>query len=107
MRRTAAHIRKEVGTALTSLDEHKGNELVVLDLRAVSDATDYFLIASGTSDTHVRAVAENVVEALNARGVRPLTLSRHEGHLPHHVPEREDLHRQRFDRQHQLFRQCR
>ena len=37
---------------------------MVLDLRGLSDATDYFIIASGTSDTHVRALTERVMEAL-------------------------------------------
>lgn len=49
----------------------KANDVVLLDLRKVSDATDFFLIASGTSDTHVRAVAGHVVEALRALGIRP------------------------------------
>jgi ribosome-associated protein len=43
---------------------------VVLDLRKLSDATDYFVVVSGTSDTHVRAIAEHVLEALRDRGVR-------------------------------------
>lgn len=37
---------------------------MVLDLRGLSDATDYFIVASGTSDTHVRALTERVMEAL-------------------------------------------
>lgn len=49
----------------------KANDVVLLDLRRVSDATDFFLIASGTSDTHVRAVAGHVVEELRKQGVRP------------------------------------
>ena len=40
------------------------------DLRKLSDATDYFVVVSGTSDTHVRAIAEGVLEALRERGVR-------------------------------------
>lgn len=47
---------------------------MVLDLSGVSDMTDYFVIASGTSDTHVRALGERVQEAL-----------KHEGHPAHHV----------------------
>jgi ribosome-associated protein len=43
---------------------------VVLDLRGITDATDGFLIVSGTSDTHVRAIAEHVLETLRLRGVR-------------------------------------
>lgn len=49
----------------------KANNIVVLDLERVSNATDYFLIASGSSDTHVRAIAEHVVDELKKEGVRP------------------------------------
>ena len=49
----------------------KANDVVLLDLRRVWDATDFFLIASGTSDTHVRAVAGHVMEELREQGVRP------------------------------------
>jgi len=48
----------------------KATNVVVLDLTSVTDATDYFVIASGTSDTHVRAIAEHVLEALAKEGVR-------------------------------------
>lgn len=48
----------------------KANDIVVLDLARVSDATDYFVIASGSSDTHVRAIAEHVLEELRREGVR-------------------------------------
>jgi len=43
----------------------------VLDLRSVSDAADYFVIASGTSDVHVRTLAESVQHAIEQRGRRP------------------------------------
>ncbi len=48
----------------------KARDVVMLDLNEVSDATDYFVIASGTSDTHVRAIAEHVLEELRKEGVR-------------------------------------
>lgn len=48
----------------------KATNVVMLDLGTVSDATDYFVIASGTSDTHVRAIAEHVLEELRKEGVR-------------------------------------
>lgn len=48
----------------------KANDVMMLDLARVSDATDYFLIASGSSDTHVRAIAEHVMEQLRKEGVR-------------------------------------
>lgn len=48
----------------------KANDVVVLDLTRVTDMTDFFVIASGTSDTHVRAVAEQVRDSLARKGVR-------------------------------------
>jgi ribosome-associated protein len=48
----------------------KANNVLMLDLSEVSDATDYFVIASGSSDTHVRAIAEHVLEELKKEGVR-------------------------------------
>jgi ribosome-associated protein len=48
----------------------KANNVVLLNLSEVSDATDYFLIASGSSDTHVRSIAEHVLEQMKKEGVR-------------------------------------
>jgi ribosome-associated protein len=60
--------------ALEAIDDLRGVHPVVLDLRGLSDATDYFVIASGTSDAHVRGIAEHVMDRLG-RG----------GHRTHHV----------------------
>jgi ribosome-associated protein len=38
----------------------KANDVIVMNLTALTDMTDYFVIASGTSDTHVRSIAEHV-----------------------------------------------
>ena len=51
------------------LVDSKTNDVVMLDLREVTDMTDYFIMASGTSDTHVRATAQHVIEALRKEGV--------------------------------------
>lgn len=57
--------------AVAACGERQAVDGVVLDLRRLSDATDFFLVVSGTSDTHVRAIAEGVVETLQTQGVRP------------------------------------
>ena len=49
----------------------KANDVVILDLEGVSDMTDCFVIASGSSDTHVRAIAEHVAEEMKKRGFEP------------------------------------
>ncbi len=54
--------RDHLRLAANALEDHNAKDIVVLDLRTLSDATDYFVIATGSSDTHVRALAEHVVE---------------------------------------------
>ncbi|MGZ8414757.1 MAG: ribosome silencing factor, partial [Gemmatirosa sp.] len=54
--------------ALLALDL-KANDVVLLDLKGVTDMTDFFVVASGTSDTHVRSVAEHVIAELKKEGV--------------------------------------
>jgi ribosome-associated protein len=51
--------------------DRKAADMLVMDLRGISNATDYFLVASGTSDMHVRAIAEHIIEELKKEGVRP------------------------------------
>lgn len=47
----------------------KANDLVILNLEGVSDVTDCFVIASGTSDTHVRSIAQHVMDEMDRRGM--------------------------------------
>lgn len=55
--------------AVQLAEDMKANDVQVLDLRGVTDMTDFFVIASGTSDTHVRAVAEHIQAGLKTAGV--------------------------------------
>lgn len=54
-----------------ALADRKAVDAVVLDLRGLCAATDYFVIASGTSDAHVRGMAEHLLTALAPRGIAP------------------------------------
>src|SRR5258707_2161605 len=49
----------------------KAVDPVVLDLRGLCTATDYFVIVSGTSNAHVRGMAEYLVSALAPSGIEP------------------------------------
>lgn len=57
---------------LAALDDGKAREIKVLDVRGKTSVTDYMVVASGTSDRHVRAVADHVAEKSKARGAPPL-----------------------------------
>lgn len=48
----------------------KANDVVLLNLQGVTDMTDFFVIASGTSDTHVRSIGEHIVSEMKKEGVR-------------------------------------
>lgn len=60
----------EVERAARLALERKASDVVVLDLRGLSSATDFFLIGSGNSDIQVRAIAEHVREELRDDGLR-------------------------------------
>jgi len=45
-------------------ENKKAENLVVLDVRKLSSVTDYFVIASGTSEPHLRAIVEEVTSQL-------------------------------------------
>jgi len=51
-----------------SLDDDKAEEIVVIDLAGKSGIADYMVIASGRSQRHVIAMAQNLQERLKARG---------------------------------------
>jgi ribosome-associated protein len=62
----------DVHAVVNALETHKAADIVVLDLRSLrAGATDFFIVASGASDTHVRALGERVLAALSADGRRP------------------------------------
>lgn len=56
------------------LFDRKAKDVIVLDLRGISSATDFFLIATGTSDTHVASIADHVVEENRGSGLRPVNV---------------------------------
>ena len=53
------------------LQSRKAEELSSIDLRGLADFADYFIVCNGNSDTHVRALADAVIEGLKEAGQRP------------------------------------
>jgi ribosome-associated protein len=53
-------------------DNKKAEDIVVLDVRKLSSVTDYFVIASGTSEPHLRAIVDEITDTLRDEyDVRP------------------------------------
>lgn len=55
---------------MAALEDMKAVNVKVLDVRRLTDITDTMVIASGTSDRHVRSVAERVIEKAKQAGFR-------------------------------------
>lgn len=53
------------------LDNKKAMDLELIETKELTIVSDYFIIASGTSNTHVRALADEVEEEMKKLGVEP------------------------------------
>jgi ribosome-associated protein len=65
-----AKIAEHARRAATLCVDNKAQDVVLLDLHGVTDMADYFVVATGTSDTHVRSVAQHVVEEMARAGLK-------------------------------------
>jgi ribosome-associated protein len=56
-------------------DNKKAEDIVILDVRELSSVTDYFVIASGTSEPHLRAIVEEIISKLrDDHEIRPVRI---------------------------------
>lgn len=60
--------------ALEALDDLKGRDAITLDVRAMTDITDYMLVCTGTSNRHVKSLADNVALTLKKRGCPAMSI---------------------------------
>ena len=65
--------RRKATTIARLADEQKASQILTLDVKAVCNFADYFVIATCRSTLHLRAVANRVVREMRELGHRPLT----------------------------------
>ena len=70
-RKKAARLPSQIDRAIAAAEDKKALDLMVLDLRKAAGFTDFFLICSGSNPRQIRAIADGVIEALAADGVKP------------------------------------
>jgi ribosome-associated protein len=70
-RNKAARLPSQIDRAIAAAEDKKALDLIVLDLRKAAGFTDFFLICSGSNPRQIRAIADGVIEALAADGVKP------------------------------------
>ncbi len=64
---------------VNALDATKAHDIVKLDVRDLTSVTDYMIIASGTSNRHVRALVDNVSEKARAAGRKAIGIEGEDG----------------------------
>lgn len=52
-----------------ALDDKKGADIKIIDISTVSTIADYFVIATGNSNSQVSALVENVEEQMHKNGI--------------------------------------
>jgi ribosome-associated protein len=61
-------------------DDKKAEDLVVIDVRKLSSVTDYFVVATGTSEPHLRAIINSILDRLHdEHGIHPNAVEGKEG----------------------------
>lgn len=57
-------IKKAVRKTVNILDERKAENIIILDLKKLTSITDYFIIATANSSTHLKTLAKDIVKTL-------------------------------------------
>jgi len=71
--RAAARPSEPVRTAAALAADRKAADIVVLDLSGQTSVTDAFIICTGRSDIHVRAICQHIEKELRESGMRPIS----------------------------------
>lgn len=69
---------ERIQALVDAVADRKGEDVVALDVRRVTSFADTFVLATGSSDRNVRAIADAVVEAAQALGSTPLGVEGYE-----------------------------
>ncbi len=64
-------MNKKLKIAVKALDSKKAVEITALEIGSLTIVADYFVIAAGTSNTQVRALADEVEYQLGLEGIEP------------------------------------
>jgi ribosome-associated protein len=51
-------------------EEKKAKDVLILEMAGLTDMADYFMLASGTSERHVRTIADHILTSMKSQGVK-------------------------------------
>jgi ribosome-associated protein len=67
-----------VERVVQACEDVKGQDVVALDMRTISDFSDYFIVVTGRSDRQVQGITNRVIEELLTIGIKPLSVEGYE-----------------------------
>jgi ribosome-associated protein len=76
IQKTHQTTREQVQIALRAIEDKKGSAVRVLDVRGKSSITDYLILATGSSNPHLKAMKTGLDEALKDAGVQLIGANR-------------------------------
>ena len=71
--------REIAAFAARTADEKKGTDIVIYDLRGLTDITDYFVLTTAHSKSQIRAILESIARELKSIGIRKMGQEGNEG----------------------------
>ena len=66
------HYDVDLDVVINALEDKKAKDISAIDIHELTTIAHYFIIASGTSVPHIKAIADNVKEKLSEKNIRPL-----------------------------------
>lgn len=63
---------KLIDVAIAALEDLKGQDIKIMDVQNLTSITDTMVVCTGTSNRHVKSLADHVVEQAKEQGYRPL-----------------------------------
>ena len=70
MKSTLLSAEEKRDAIVAAAEDKKANYLTVIDLRGKTVIADFFVICSGTSNIHIRSIADGIMESLEKQGLR-------------------------------------
>ncbi|MCX5817571.1 MAG: ribosome silencing factor [Proteobacteria bacterium] len=65
---------EKIKTCARYAEEKKAKDVLMLDLKGLTDITDFFLLVNGTSERHVKTISEHIETSMKGDGILPYSV---------------------------------
>jgi ribosome-associated protein len=65
---------EKIKTCARYAEEKKAKDILMLELKGLTDITDFFLLVNGTSERHVKTISEHIETSMKGDGILPYSV---------------------------------